>query len=502
MRLRLIGTLLLVVIGVGAVAAVVIQPGASTTSSTRYTTAQATVTNVVKSVVATGTVNPVAVYSLQFGSNATLQGSSSSGGSGSSNSGGNSTTWKVASVAAAPGQSVKAGDVLATADTASAELALTVAQANLASAQARLKTDQQGLSSTDRAAAALQVTQANQSLTQAKQSRSQTIAQNNLKLSQQIAAVTAAKKKYSTDKADPTTPQAQLDQDLTSITNAQQQLASLRLQIAQSNQQAANQVTSANNQLRSAKLSYASKIAGPTSATLASDKAAVATAQQAVDTAQTSLGHSQLASPVDGVILAVNITPGVDAPSGSAITVQSNAFQVSASVAEADLPSMKLGQAANVTLTASGLTASGKVTQITPSGSGGTGGGVVSYPIIVSLPQPPAGTASGMSASISVTTAEADNVLAVPAIALVGSVANGYSVRVLDSAGQVQLVSVQVGLVSSSLAEIQAGLNQGETVVTGTSSTRTSTSANGQNGGFGVPGVGVPGGGQFRPGGG
>jgi hypothetical protein len=46
MRLRLIGTLLLVVIGLGAVAVVVIQPGSGTASTTRYTTATAAVTNV------------------------------------------------------------------------------------------------------------------------------------------------------------------------------------------------------------------------------------------------------------------------------------------------------------------------------------------------------------------------------------------------------------------------------------------------------------------------
>ncbi len=211
-----------------------------------------------------------------------------------------------------------------------------------------------------------------------------------------------------------------------------------------------------------------------------------------MDTAQTSLDNAQLVSPVDGVVLAVNITPGVDAPSGSAITVQSNAFQVSASVAEADLPSLKLGQDANVTLTASGLTASGKVTQISPTGSSGTGGGVVTYAILVSLPTPPAGTASGMSASISITTAQATNVIAVPAISLVGSLGS-YSVRVLDSSGQPQSVPVQVGLVTSSLAEIQSGIDVGTEVVTGSSSNRTTTTTTG-GGGFGVPGVGGGGG--------
>ena len=506
MRLRLIGTLLLIVVGIGAVALVVLQPGSGSTASTRYTTAKAAVANVVKSVVATGTVNPVAVYSLQFGSNATPQSSTSSSSSNSSSnssgsgSGSSATTWKVATLNVTPGQLVKAGAVLATADTSPAQLALTVAQANLASAQARLKTDQQGLSKTDRAAAKLSVTQASQSVTQARTSRSQTYAQNNLKLSQQRQAITAAKAKYKTDKATtPAVPASQLSQDKSAITSAQQQLASLQLQVSQSNQQASSSITSASNQLRSAKLAYTSKIAGPTGATLASDKAAIATAQQTVDTAQTSLANAQLVSPVDGVVLTVNVTQGVDAPSGSAITLQTNAFEVSASVAEADLPSLKVGQAANVTLTASGLAASGKVTQISPVGAGGSSGGVVSYPILVSLAQPPAGTASGMSASISITTAQAQGVLSVPSIALVGS-AGSYSVRVLDASGQPQLVSVQVGLVTSSMAEIQSGVSAGTDVVTGTSASRTSTTTT-TGGGFGVPGVGG-GGGQFRGAGG
>jgi len=71
---------------------------------------------------------------------------------------------------------------------------------------------------------------------------------------------------------------------------------------------------------------------------------------------------------------------------------------------------------------------------------------------------------------------------------------------VLDGSNQPQLVSVQVGLVTSSLAEIQSGISQGTVVVTGTSSTRTTTTGT-QGGGFGVPGVGG-GGGQFKQGGG
>ena len=75
--------------------------------------------------------------------------------------------------------------------------------------------------------------------------------------------------------------------------------------------------------------------------------------------------------------------------------------------------------------------------------------------------------------------------------------AGSYSVRVLDSAGQPQLVSVTVGLISSSYAEIQSGVDVGTAVVVGTSSTRQgTTNSGGFGGGIGVPGVG--GGGQFR----
>jgi multidrug efflux pump subunit AcrA (membrane-fusion protein) len=502
MRLRLIGTLLFIVIGVAAVVVVVFQPGASTAASAKYTTAAATRQDVVKSVVATGTVGPVAVYSLAFGSNPTATSTSSTGSTGSSSnsSGSSGTTWLVQTVNATPGMAVTKGTVLAVADTASAQLALTVAQANLASAQARLTLDQGGLSATDKASALLSVTQAKQALSQAQTSRSQTIAQNNLKLAQQIQAVNDAKAKLATDQAATPVIASQVTQDQSAIASANNQLATLRLQITQSNSQTANQVTSSQNQVTSAQLAYNSKVAGATTAVIASDNAALATAQQSVDTAQSSLDNAQLISPVDGVILTVSITAGVNAPSGSAITIQSNAFQVSASVAEADLPSLKTGQTANVTLTASGLTATGKVTQISPTGSASSGGGVVTYAILVSLPTPPLGTASGMSASISITTQSAPGVIAVPAIALVGS-AGSYSVRVLDSSGAPQLVSVQVGLVTSSMAEIQSGISEGEAVVTGTSSTRTSSSTTA--GGFGVPGVGVGGGGgQFRGAGG
>jgi len=495
MKLKLFAILVLVVVGLGAIAVVVLPSGASSSSGTRYTTAAVTRTDVLNQVVATGTVEPVTTYSLAFGSkpSATASAASSSG----NGSGGSTTTWAVTTVSVAPGAEVTAGQALATADASDAKLTVEVATANLDAAKAKLASDKAGLSSTDRKSAKLSITQAEQALSQARTSRSQTIAQNNLKLSQARRAVTKAKAQLAKDlKASPPVNAAQITGDRNAVTQAEDSLASLRLQVAASNTQANNQVRSASNQVTAAKLGYASKTQGATKATIASDEAQIATAEQNVATAQAAVDLATLTSPVDGVVLAVNIGPGVDAPSGAAITVQSTAFQVAASVAETDRPALKLGQAADITITATKLTASGTVTQIDPAGASGSGGGVVSYAIVVAMPTPPAGTASGMSAQVSITTASAPNVLAVPSTALVGATGS-YNVRVLDLSGQPQLVSVDVGLVTSSLAEIKSGVDEGTAVVVGTSSTRQGTTpTTGGGGGFGVPGGGGFGGGR------
>jgi macrolide-specific efflux system membrane fusion protein len=107
-----------------------------------------------------------------------------------------------------------------------------------------------------------------------------------------------------------------------------------------------------------------------------------------------------------------------------------------------------------------------------------------------------------MSASVTVTTASAENVLRVPATALQGSSTTGYSVLVMNGDGSTKSTSVTVGLVTTSFAEIKTGLSAGETVVTGTVSSRTGTTTtsnsginvNSLTGGGGFGGGAVPGG--------
>jgi macrolide-specific efflux system membrane fusion protein len=181
-------------------------------------------------------------------------------------------------------------------------------------------------------------------------------------------------------------------------------------------------------------------------------------------------------SPLDGVVVAVNVVAGTLAPGSAAVTVASLDMEVTATVTETDLPSLAVGQAVSVEITAIGETATGTVKEISPVTDSAEAGGVVSYPIVIALVSPPEGTASGMTAEVQVTTAEAADVLAVPAEAINGS-DGSYSVMVLGADGQPASQAVEVGLITSDLAEISSGLAEGDTVVTGIAAAQTGTTA-------------------------
>jgi RND family efflux transporter MFP subunit len=226
--------------------------------------------------------------------------------------------------------------------------------------------------------------------------------------------------------------------------------------------------------------------------------------------AQTGLAHSAsslvaleaqiklatLTAPVAGIVTAVAIQAGVDAPSGAAITLAGGTLEVTTSVVESDVASISVGQAATVSIAAlNGASIDGTVASIAPAASTGGNSGVVSFAVEVALTNPPAGLRSGMSADVTITTASATGVLAIPARALAGT-ASAYRVRVLAADGSVSTQDVTVGLITASLVEIKSGLQAGDRVITGTSTQQSTTNrpgGGGTNGAF--PGAG---GGNFR----
>jgi len=203
----------------------------------------------------------------------------------------------------------------------------------------------------------------------------------------------------------------------------------------------------------------------------------------------------KITSPIDGMVTAVTIQPGLDAPSGDAVTIASSAYEVTADAVESDIGSISVGQPAAITISATNDDLTGKVSSISPVAGSATNG-VVSYAVTITLDSTPKGLRDGMSADVSITTASAPDVLTIPSAALRGG--NGtYRVSVLDPSTDAPAQrDVTVGLVTNTLAEITGGLSEGEKVITGTVADLQSTTT---NGGGAFPGGGF-GGGQFRGG--
>ncbi len=208
-------------------------------------------------------------------------------------------------------------------------------------------------------------------------------------------------------------------------------------------------------------------------------------------TIRQQINAASLKAPIAGIVTEVNIRAGFDAPAGAAIVIASTTYQVTTDVVESDLAGIELGQKASVTVDALDTEAEGTVTAISPMAGDGSSG-VVAFPVTVTLTKAPADARAGMSADVTITIASATGVLTVPSSALQGGDGD-YAVMTLGADGTPQRQPVEVGLLTSTTAEITSGLAEGTAVVTGTASDLIGTVDQG-NGRFGNGGVAIPGG--------
>jgi RND family efflux transporter MFP subunit len=196
----------------------------------------------------------------------------------------------------------------------------------------------------------------------------------------------------------------------------------------------------------------------------------VVQAEAAVRDAQETLELATITAPIDGIVSSVDIRPG-DIASGTVIRLRSGAVEVAASVTESDLPRLAIGQPVDVTVAALDTDVTGSVKSLDLASPTTSASGVVSYDLVIGLPSAPELVAPGMTADIDVTTALAEDVVAVPASAL-GGEPGAYTVRVPTGPGEARTVAVEVGLLTAEYAEIRSGLDAGTEVVTGTVSAK------------------------------
>ena len=255
----------------------------------------------------------------------------------------------------------------------------------------------------------------------------------------------------------------------------------------------AQSVQSAQNLLTNAQAAILTLGAGDTAATPTVAQAAIDSAKAAVAVAQRALADTTLVAPVAGTIGSVNITAGEISTSGAttsggsaAITViPDGLFTVSADFAETDAAQVTEGDLAAVTFPAiSGALTTGVVLAVDPMATTSASSSLVVFSVQVSMDSVPAGVQPGMSASISITTDEVSDVLAVPqsAIATIGEVS---TVEVLQPDNTSLTAEVKLGLKGDSLTEITSGVTAGQILVIPTGGTSVFPTG-------GVPGGGGP----------
>jgi HlyD family secretion protein len=224
---------------------------------------------------------------------------------------------------------------------------------------------------------------------------------------------------------------------------------------------AIDSVTAAETELSTAQSDYDLKLSGNSSQSIAAQAAKVAQAQAQLD-------EDTITSPIDGIITQEDPNVGEFAAAGqSGFSVENSGFKVEAFVPEADIAKVAVGDMASSTLDAYGsyVDFPAKVTMIDPAET--VLEGVPTYKVTLQFIAPDARIRSGMTANLEILTHEASGVLEIPyrAIAVTST---STTVRLVGKDGKsYKAVPIVTGLKGSDgTIEVVSGLNPGDKVVT------------------------------------
>ena len=152
-------------------------------------------------------------------------------------------------------------------------------------------------------------------------------------------------------------------------------------------------------------------------------KAGVAQAQATLRQAQTNLSYTRIFSPIDGVVVArqydigQTVAASFQAPTLFTIAEDLTKMQVSADVDQSDIGRVQVGQTAHFTVDAyADETFSGTISQIRLNATQNQN--VVTYPVIIDVPNPDKRLKPLMTADVTIEVARVGDVLRVPNAAL------------------------------------------------------------------------------------
>lgn len=212
-------------------------------------------------------------------------------------------------------------------------------------------------------------------------------------------------------------------------------------------------------------------------------KESVATSKETVQKAQTNLGYATITSPIDGVVLAKSVEEGqtvaasYSTPELFTIAKNLTDMQVVADVDEADIGDVKEGERVTFTVDAyPDDTFSGTVTQVRQEAT--TTNNVVTYEVVISAPNSDLKLKPGLTANVTIYTAERKGVTSVASKALrfqPSTETLGKAYKIQDCNGKNKLWtlegktlkahSVQIGMSDGINTEILGGITKGMTIV-------------------------------------
>jgi len=180
-------------------------------------------------------------------------------------------------------------------------------------------------------------------------------------------------------------------------------------------------------------------------------------------------GSLTITAPTEGMVAELDAKEGGSASAGDWLgsIFSSSNMQMSVQIDDTDILLVNVGSPVRITMDAlPDAEFTGKVDYI--SGMGKTEGGASLFEVSISV-QGSEEIRSGMQARAYIDSGSAKDVLLIPAEAVFRE--DGFDkVEVLEDNGVVNTVTVEVGLVNDRYAEIRSGLEEGQVVITGSSS--------------------------------
>lgn len=214
-------------------------------------------------------------------------------------------------------------------------------------------------------------------------------------------------------------------------------------------------------------------------------KEQVVSAKEEVQRAQTNLGYATIISPIDGVVLSKSVEEGqtvaasFSTPELFTIAQDLTNMQVVADVDEADIGDVKEGERVTFTVDAyPDDTFEGEVKQVRQEAT--TTNNVVTYEVVISAPNADLKLKPGLTANVTIYTAERKGVLSVPSKALrftpqketvgkmkIVDVANAKNKVWTIEGNSIVAHKVNIGMTDGTNTQIVGGIAEGTKVITG-----------------------------------